>query len=90
MLDFQFKEKQMLSRKSFLTAIVLSFSVSSIGMGVMCARLESVSAGEWHTLALMEDKTLWACGDNSAGQSGLGGSVYEVYSLQRVLGEDGG
>ena len=52
----------MLSRKSLLIVIVLSFFIGNVGMAVMCARLKDVSAGETHTLALVEDNTLWACG----------------------------
>jgi alpha-tubulin suppressor-like RCC1 family protein len=32
----------------------------------------AVAAGNGHTLALEEDGTLWACGDNSVGQLGDG------------------
>jgi alpha-tubulin suppressor-like RCC1 family protein len=60
----------MASGKSFpIFAIVLLF-ISNVSMAVMCARLKSVSAGEYHTLALMEDKTLWACGSNYYWQLG--------------------
>jgi alpha-tubulin suppressor-like RCC1 family protein len=55
----------------------------------MCARLKSVSAGEAHTLALMDDKTLWACGSNDYWQLGLGSSVQDVCSLKQVKGENG-
>lgn len=80
----------MLSRKSLLIAVVLTFFISNISMAVMCARLKHVSGGEDHTLALMDDNTLWACGGsfNNHNQLGLDGA-YNVLSLQQVLGEDG-
>jgi alpha-tubulin suppressor-like RCC1 family protein len=71
---------------------VLTISLSIIfghGMAVTCGRLEKVSAGEFHSLALADDGTLWACGDNSDYQSGLGSSVDHTYSLMKVLGENG-
>jgi hypothetical protein len=61
-------------RKSFIiTALYLLF-ISSTCNAVMCARLKSISAGEVHTLALMDNNTLWACGHNGFWQVGLGGS----------------
>jgi hypothetical protein len=79
----------MASGKSFpIFAIVLLF-ISNISLASMCARLKSVSAGEYHTLALMDDKTLWACGSNSDKQLGLGSSVQDVCSLKQVKDENG-
>jgi alpha-tubulin suppressor-like RCC1 family protein len=70
----------MASGKSFpIFAIVLLF-ISNIGLASMCARLKSVSAGENHTLALMDNGTLWACGSNSYKQLGLGSGVPSVRS----------
>ncbi len=79
----------MLSRKSLLSVIVFSFCISNVSMAVMCARLKHVSGGEDHTLALMDDNTLWACGSNGYYQLGLGNSINHAYSLQQVLGEGG-
>lgn len=79
----------MISKKSLLISILLLFFVSNVSMAVICARLKSVSGGEYHTLALMDDNTLWACGDNGDNQLGLGDSVPYVYSLQQVKGEGG-
>jgi len=80
----------MLSRKSLLIAVVLTFFISNISMAVMCARLKHVAAGENHSMALMDDNTLWACGSNGFYQLGLGSGVTEnVLSLKQVLGEDG-
>lgn len=77
-------------KKVFLIAIILSVFIGNTSMAVMCARLQSVSAGEVHTLALMDDNTLWACGGsiNIYKQLGLDGA-YNVFSLQQVLGEGG-
>jgi len=80
----------MISKKSLLIAVAISLFLSNISMAVLCARLEAVSAGENHTLALMDDNTLWACGgSNGDYQLGLGGNVYNVPSLQQVKGENG-
>jgi len=79
----------MISKKSLLIIITLSLLISNVSMAVMCARLKSVSGGEDHTLALMDDNTLWACGSNNYCQLGLGSSVNHTYSLDQVLGEDG-
>ena len=79
----------MLSKKSLLITITLLFFISNVSMAVMCARLQKVSGGENHTLALMDDNTLWACGSNTLKQLGLGSGIPYVYSLQQVLGENG-
>ena len=80
----------MTSKKSLQISIFILFFVSNISMGVICARLDAVSAGENHSLALMDDNTLWACGGSSYEyQLGLGGNVYNVLSLQQVKGENG-
>ena len=57
-------------RKSLLILAVNLFFISNVGMAVMCAKLKSVSAGENHILALMDDNTLWACGNNDLLQLG--------------------
>jgi len=80
----------MLSRKLFLVLAVCLFFISNISMADMCARLSEVSAGEDHTLALMDDDTLWACGSNDMWQLGLGSDVTgSIPSLKQVLGENG-
>jgi hypothetical protein len=45
----------MISKKSFLILAIGLLFISNVGLAVMCARLKSVSAGEVHTLALMDD-----------------------------------
>jgi len=80
----------MLSKRTLLILSVLSLLISNVSMAVMCAKLEKVSAGEDHSLALMDDNTLWACGGKiDCYQLGLGGNVYAILSLKQVLGENG-
>jgi uncharacterized repeat protein (TIGR01451 family) len=79
----------MLSRKSFLSATLCVLFISNTSNAAMCPRLKSVAAGEVHTLALADDSTLWACGDNNWYQLGLSSSVPEVHSLKQVKGENG-
>ncbi len=80
----------MLTKKSIVVLVICLFFIAHAGMAVMCARLKSVSAGEDHTLALMDDNTLWACGGSPDNHNQLGlDGAYNVLSLQQVLGEDG-
>jgi alpha-tubulin suppressor-like RCC1 family protein len=79
----------MFTKKSLLILAIILSIFSGHGAAVTCGRLEKVSAGEFHSFALADDGTLWACGDNSDYQSGLGGSVDHTYSLMKVLGENG-
>jgi uncharacterized repeat protein (TIGR01451 family) len=79
----------MASGKSFLILVTSLFCISNVSLASMCAKLKSVSAGENHTLALMDNGTLWACGSNSDKQLGLGSSVSDVCSLKQVKGENG-
>jgi len=79
----------MLSKKTIMISIVLSLFISNISMAVMYKKVKSVSGGEYHSLVLMNDKTLWSCGDNSDWQLGLGDDVSSVYSLKQVRGERG-
>jgi len=79
----------MLSRKSFLLLVICLLCINNISLAVLCARLQSASGGEYHTLALMDDNTLWACGDNTYYQLGLGSSVNRSLSLEQVKGENG-
>jgi alpha-tubulin suppressor-like RCC1 family protein len=75
--------------KSFpVTALSIVF-ICNTSNAELCARLKSVSAGEFHTLALADNNTLFACGDNSAWQLGLGSDRSPVYSLKPVKGENG-
>jgi parallel beta-helix repeat protein len=67
----------------------LLFVNNSINAAVVCAKLESVSAGELHTLALSDNNSLFACGDNGFKQSGRGSGVAGANSLKLVKGENG-
>jgi alpha-tubulin suppressor-like RCC1 family protein len=56
----------------------------------LCGKIKQVSCGEYHALALMEDGSLWACGDNSCLQLGVGKTTgYDALRLERVLGLSG-
>jgi hypothetical protein len=54
-----------------ITALSILF-ICNISNAELCARLKSVSAGEFHTLALADNNTLFACGSNESFQLGLG------------------
>ncbi len=45
---------------------------------------EQVAAGYLHTVAIKTDGTLWAWGDNGAGQLGDGTAVTEVHSPEQI------
>ena len=42
----------------------------------------AVAAGQYHTLALKNDGTVWACGDNSYGQLGDGTTTQRLTPVQ--------
>ena len=75
-------------RKSLSISLVYVLFVSNICLADLCLKLKDVSGGEFHTLALMEDNTLWACGSNGYKQLGLG-SVTGALTLEQVKGENG-
>ena len=81
----------MLSGKSFLILAASFFAIAAPSLPVTCGRLEKVSAGEDHSLALSDDKTLWSCGGASDNhyQLGLGSGVYHISTLTQVRGENG-
>ena len=81
----------MSSQKSFMIAALCFLFLINTSSAVTCPRLKSVSAGEDHTLVLMDSNTLWACGgkSNNYRQLGLGIDVYGVTSLTQVKGENG-
>jgi hypothetical protein len=79
----------MASGKSFPIFTIVLLFISNTTLAFMCARLKSVSAGEYHSLALMDNKTLWACGSNGYWQLGLGSSVDSSPTLKQVKGENG-
>jgi alpha-tubulin suppressor-like RCC1 family protein len=47
----------------------------------VCLRAAMVSGGEYHTLVLMENGTVWACGGNANGQLGRG----EIFPYSTIL-----
>jgi hypothetical protein len=49
----------------------------------------SVAAGDFHSLALRQDGTVWAWGANEKGQRG-NGNQYELYTPRQVTGVSGG
>lgn len=45
-----------------------------------------ISAGSGHTMILMDDGTLWACGNNSSGQLGVDGTLYVAEPVKVMEG----
>ena len=80
----------MWSKKQILILLFNLFFVCNLGYSVSNFRFEKVSAGEDHSMVLMEDKTLWSCGSNVLWQLGLGNDVSYTYALKQVKGENGG
>jgi len=78
----------MIYGKTLSIAIVYILVINNISLADLCLKLKDVSGGEAHTLALMEDNTLWACGSNGDKQLGLG-SVTGTLTLEQVKGENG-
>ncbi len=52
-----------------LIAILTLMTASNAGD--TCLRAVAISGGEYHTLVLMENETVWACGGNANGQLGI-------------------
>ncbi|MCK5113685.1 MAG: right-handed parallel beta-helix repeat-containing protein [Phycisphaerae bacterium] len=59
-------------RSLIIGTLTLNLLISTTLQAETCLRLEDVSGGENHTLVLMKNKTLWACGGNVHGQLGIG------------------
>lgn len=53
-----------------------------------CLRAKDVSGGERHTLVLMNNGTVWACGDNEFKQLGLEYASRDQEVLRQVVGEN--
>ena len=51
-----------------------------------CLKATGVSGGEYHTLAAMENGTVWACGGNGSGQLGIGKTTVGNPWLIQVVG----
>ena len=79
----------MWSKNQVLILLFILFFVCNLGYSASNFRFEKVSAGEDHSMVLMEDKTLWSCGSNELKQLGLGNSVPYTYALKQVKGENG-
>jgi alpha-tubulin suppressor-like RCC1 family protein len=79
--------------KSRIVIIILSVVLfTQISFAQLCVSLKDVAAGEYHTLALGEDGSLWSCGGryDCYKQLGLGDGVYyNILSLRPVLGLNG-
>ena len=77
----------MLRKNIIETAVV--FVICSINNTILAQntylRIDKVSGGELHTLVLMKNGTLWACGDNRLLQSGIGTTIDETWILLQVL-----
>ncbi len=54
-----------------------------------CLRAIAISGGEYHTLVLMENKTVWACGSNNLGRLGINDpfTIISPYLLQTHDGD---
>ena len=61
-----------------LVLFVISILITGSLNAEMCQSAVAVSGGEDHTMVLMEDGTLWACGDNSDKQLGVTGDRKSV------------
>jgi alpha-tubulin suppressor-like RCC1 family protein len=46
--------------------------------------VKAISAGNWHSLFLKNDGTVWACGDNSYGQLGDGTTISHNAPIQAM------
>jgi alpha-tubulin suppressor-like RCC1 family protein len=57
--------------------------------GLAHKKVVDVSIGESHVLALTEDKQVYAWGNNSMGQTGLGNSISPTSKPRRVSALDG-
>ena len=80
----------MFTKSSFLILTICLFSIANTAIAFTRARLSKVSGGEFHSMVLMEDGTLWACGGSqNQYQLGLGGNAYNIPSLLQVKGPDG-
>ena len=70
---------------------MLLASLSSVSVSVAvttCLRAKDVSGGERHTLVLMNNGTVWACGDNFYQQLGVEYDLEDQKVLRQVVGED--
>ena len=69
-----------------LRVFIISIAILSVvhsATAQTCLRAKDISGGEYHSMVLMEDGTLWACGDNEEGQLG-NDDPYNQYELVQV------
>ena len=60
----------------------LQLAFSAYGTASPARRGPTISAGEYHTVKLMADGTLWAWGDNTMGQLGIGSTNQQNSPVQ--------
>jgi len=79
--------------KTRILFVIISILIfSQICFAQFYAKLKNISAGEYHTLALADNNSLWACGGYYADycpQLGLCDEVYRTPLLQHVCGPNG-
>ncbi len=79
----------MLRAKKALVVIlvVIATFTAIVNADETCIRATAISGGEYHTLVLMENNTVWACGGNSYGQLGNNDTYSEYNLIQSFCGE---
>jgi alpha-tubulin suppressor-like RCC1 family protein len=78
-----------LRSSTVILGVIFLFISNDSNATITCARLKSVSAGEMHTLALADDNSLFACGDNSVWELGIGDRFGQVSTLRQVKVQNG-
>ncbi len=78
----------MFSLRSAGLLILLLVLLSSISMGY-CYKVVDVACGEYHSLLLMKNGSLWSCGDNTNLTLGTDDVAGYSVSPMRVKGENG-
>lgn len=77
----------MLSKKwIFVTASLITFipAISIAIESIEVTRAVKVSGGEYHSLFLIEDKSVWGCGNNQFYQLGIGNDSTDRLMLIRT------
>jgi alpha-tubulin suppressor-like RCC1 family protein len=77
----------MLSKKwIFVTASLITFitTISTAIESIQVTRAIKVSGGEYHSLFLIEDKSVWGCGNNNFYQLGIGDNQTDRLMLIRT------
>ncbi len=79
----------MVRAKRLGLVFILSFLTNSnVIANETCLRAIAISGGEYHTLVIMENNTVWACGSNGSGQLGINDDTI-TKSLYLVQTHDG-